>query len=95
MNPDPSKFYDTEEAAILGNISEHGLRKILRGKKDGRKLLIGQKIRVNNKTQWFIEKWVYHLFLHQEVIRFQKHVQHLQDSLNNPEEQIRNGRKQK
>jgi len=92
MNPDPSRFYDTEEAAILAHISEQGIRKILRGKKNGNKTLIAQQFLVNKRPRWFIEKWVYHLFLQNEIIRFETHINNLRESLRNPEEKIRNGR---
>jgi hypothetical protein len=93
MNPDPNKFYTTSEAATLAHMTEHGIRKILRGKKDGRKALPAHRIKVNKKTQWFIEKWVYHIFLENEVARWEKHLQDLRESLANPEEKIKNGRR--
>ena len=92
MNPDPTRFYDTAEAAILANMTEHGIRRILRGGKHGKKTLLAHRFKVNQQTRYFIEKWVYHIFLEGEIGRLEKHIQKLRDSLSNPEEKIRHGR---
>jgi len=85
MNPDPTRFYDTTEAAKLAHMGEHGLRKILRGKKDGSKTLLAHRIKVNNKYRYFIEKWVFHIWLHNEIRRLERHTQRLRESLSNTE----------
>ncbi len=92
MNPDPGRFYDTAEAATLAHMSEHGLRKILRGKKDGSKTLLAHRIEVNRQPRYFIEKWVFHIWLQNEIGRLERHAQRLRQSLNNTEARIQNDR---
>ncbi len=92
MNPDSNKFYDTKEAAILAHMTENGLRKILRGRKSGQKTLLSHRIKVNKQYRYFIEKWVFHIWLQNEITRLEKHARHLRQSLSNPEAMIKNGR---
>lgn len=92
MNPDPNRFYDTKDAAILANMTPDGVRKILRGKKSGKKTLLAHRIKVNRQYHYFIEKWVFHIWLQNEIGRLTRHIQRLQESLTNPEAKIQNGR---
>lgn len=92
MNPDPNRFYDTSQAAILAHMGEHGIRKILRGRKSGKKTLIAHRFKVNQQYRYFIEKWVFHIWLENEIGRLERHAQRLRESLRNPEAKIRNGR---
>ena len=91
-NPDPSRFYDTKDAAILANMTADGIRKILRGTKDGKKTLLAHRIKVNRQYHYFIEKWVFHIWLKNEIERHTRHIQRLQSSLDNPEAKIKHGR---
>jgi hypothetical protein len=91
-NPDPNRFYDTKDAAILANLTADSIRKILRGKKDGSKTLLAHRIKVNGQYCYYIEKWLFHIWLQNEITRWESHTQHLRDSLSNPEAMIQNGR---
>jgi hypothetical protein len=92
FNPDPNRFYDTKDAAILAHMTEHSIRKILRGKKDGSKTLLSHRIKINKRYHYFIEKWLFHVWLENEIGRLGRHIQRLQESLGNPEAKIHNGR---
>lgn len=88
MKPDASAFYDTKQAAILLNITEGAVRKILRRGKS----IISQQYLVNKRPCYFIEKWIFRIFLENEIARYEKHIEFLRKSLSNPEEQIINGK---
>ena len=92
-NPDPNRFYDTKDAAILAEMTPDSIRKILRGKKDGSKTLLAHRIKVNRQYHYFIEKWLFHIWLQNEIARHGSYIQRLQESLGNPEVKIHNGRR--
>jgi hypothetical protein len=88
-NPDPSRFFDTRDLGLLLDITDNGIRKILRPKRNGETPLLSHQFIINKQKRYFVEKWLAKMFIQNEITRHQKDIQYLTESLVDPDRKIR------